>query len=148
MTHPTRSIPALRREVRVACDAHRAFRLFTERIGEWWPLATHSVYGEHATLAFEGDRLVERHGAEESLWGEVLDWDPPRGFTITWHPGHGTERATEVTVVFQQDDDGTTVRLTHVGWDILPAPQTGRENYATGWIIVLGHLVDHVAATA
>ena len=33
------------RSVTVECAPEHAFRVFTERLGEWWPLETHSIYG-------------------------------------------------------------------------------------------------------
>jgi uncharacterized protein YndB with AHSA1/START domain len=140
MTHQaTPVVAALQREVRVPCDLDTAFRLFTSHIGAWWPLATHGVLGEAASVAFEGDRLVERLGTEVAVWGEVLEHDPPYGFRMTWHPGHGPERATEVSVAFAPDgDDATVVTLTHTGWERLATPEATRENYAGGWTYVLG----------
>ena len=43
------------------------------------------------TVGFEEDRLVERHGERTECWGEVLHWDPPEGFAVTWHPGRGED---------------------------------------------------------
>ena len=36
--------------VTVPCEPARAFELFTERIGTWWPVAGHSV-GEYKVAA-------------------------------------------------------------------------------------------------
>ncbi len=47
----------VRRSITVACDAERAFRLFTEEIGSWWPVEKHS----RAVDEFEDEKLkVER----------------------------------------------------------------------------------------
>src|SRR5690606_32700248 len=47
----------------VAIPVERAFELFTRRMGEWWPLATHSIAGTDVTaLRFEervGGRVTE-----------------------------------------------------------------------------------------
>ena len=57
------TVPPLRREVLVDADPALAFRVFTGRIGAWWPLGTHSVHGDAATVAFDrlevGGRIVE-----------------------------------------------------------------------------------------
>jgi uncharacterized protein YndB with AHSA1/START domain len=134
-------VAPLHREVQVACDAHTAFELFTAHIGTWWPMATHSVHGERATIAFEDGRLVERVGTESALWGEVLHWDPPRGFRITWHPGHPPTRATEVAVTFEPagpDGATTLVTLTHTGWERIERGEQVRAQYVHGWPVVLG----------
>jgi hypothetical protein len=37
-----------------------AFRIFTERIGAWWPLPTHGCFGDKAAgLRFADGQLVE-----------------------------------------------------------------------------------------
>jgi hypothetical protein len=138
---PAGSVAPLRREVRVPCDADTAFELFTAHIAAWWPVASHSVHGAQASVAFEDGLLVERLGSQSSLWGTVLDWDRPRGFRMTWHPGHPPERATEVAVAFEPDGpDGaaTIVTLTHTGWEHLERGAQLRERYGHGWPVVLG----------
>ena len=85
----------IRREVVVAAPPQRAFDLFTASVGQWWPMATHSVFGAGATVAFENGRLVERRGEEEAEWGTVLAWEPPHLLRMTWHPrqpGRGGHR--------------------------------------------------------
>ena len=134
---PTGPAAPVVREVLVGADLETAFALFTERIGAWWPMATHSVFGEHATVAFEDGRLVERAGRSVSTWGEVLDWDPPRGFRITWHPGLDADEATEVEVRFAAEDEQVRVSLVHTGWERRANPDV-RASYETGWVVVLG----------
>ena len=135
-TGTSHSTAPLVREVIVRAGVETAFRLFTDRIGEWWPLATHSVFGEHTTVAFEDGRLVERAAATSTTWGEVLAWDPPQGFRITWHPGHDADEATEVAVAFTEQDGETLVRLTHTGWERRGRADV-RASYETGWVLVL-----------
>jgi uncharacterized protein YciI/uncharacterized protein YndB with AHSA1/START domain len=145
MTEAT--ITPVRREVRVGCDPATAFELFTAHISAWWPMARHSVFGAPASVAFEDGRLVERLGSEAAVWGTVLDWDRPRGFRITWHPGHGPERATEVAVSFAADGAGTTVTLVHTGWERLAEPQAARDEYNSGWPGVLAGFAQTSAGT-
>ncbi|HVQ90545.1 MAG TPA: SRPBCC domain-containing protein [Mycobacteriales bacterium] len=107
--------------VHVRRSPEAAFRTFTERIGDWWPLRTHGVYGEAAVgLDIVDGQLVERsaHG-ETSVWGEVVRWEPPHRFACTWHPGRAQDGVhTLIEVEFQPDEDGTRVELTHSGWEI------------------------------
>jgi uncharacterized protein YciI len=131
------AVAPIRREVRVGCDAETAFELFTAHLAAWWPMAEHSVYGARASVAFEDGRVVERLGSEHAVWGTVLEWDRPDGFSMTWHPGQGPERATEVAVSFQADGDDTVVTLTHTGWERLAEPEAAREEYNSGWPHVL-----------
>ncbi|SDP57435.1 Activator of Hsp90 ATPase homolog 1-like protein [Pedococcus dokdonensis] len=134
-SHPI--VAPIRREVRVACDVDTAFELFTAHLGAWWPVGTHSVFGARASVAFEDGVVVERLGADRAVWGTVLRWARPAGFAMTWHPGHGPDRATEVAVDFAADGDGTIVTLTHSGWERLGEPEQVRAEYERGWPVVL-----------
>ena len=97
----TTTLPPLRRQIIVPADPGTAFTVFTDKIGAWWPVASHSVYGAQSTTAFRDGLLVETGpGGEEAVWGEVLDWQPPGLLRMTWHPGYGAERAGEVEVTF------------------------------------------------
>ena len=137
-------IEPLRVAVTVRCTPARAFRVFTERIADWWPMATHSVHGEGGTVGFEEGRLVERHGDRSECWGEVRRWDPPHALALTWHPGRGADEATEVEVSFTEEEQGRTrVRLVHSGWERRDA--AARESYVTGWAAVLARYVDAAA---
>ncbi len=96
-----------------------AFRIFTDRIADWWPLPTHGCFGAAAAgLRFNDGRLVERStDGQLAVWGEVLAWEPPRRFTVTWHPGRPGGPHSVVSVEFVADEDGTRVELTHSGWE-------------------------------
>jgi uncharacterized protein YciI len=139
------AVAPIRREVRVHCDPDTAFELFTAHLGAWWPVGTHSVFGASGSVAFEDGVVVERRGSDQAVWGTVLRWERPGGFAMTWHPGHGPERATEVAVEFAADGDGTVVTLTHTGWERLAEPEAARAEYDRGWPHVIagfGRLVD------
>jgi uncharacterized protein YndB with AHSA1/START domain len=129
--------PPLVREVLVTGRPDDAFRAFTDHIDGWWPMASHSVYGADASVAFEDGRLVERRGEESTVWGEVLDWDPPVRLRLTWHPGTDPDEATEVTVTFTVEGTQVRVRLTHAGWERRADP-AARDRYESGWALVLG----------
>jgi uncharacterized protein YciI len=142
----TTSTPApVRREVRVAASADTAFRLFTRDIGAWWPIERHSVFG--GTVAFEGDRLVERSFDAEghptdTVWAEVTEWRPPHSLRLDWHPG--TDTATDVRVTFTEDGSHTIVSLVHQGWERLEAPEAAAEDYGNGWPGVLALFAEAV----
>ena len=138
----------VRREVAVAAGQHRAFELFTDHIGAWWPLEEHGVFRD-STVSLEGDLLVERSGDQESVWGEVLAWDPDRAVTLTWHPGSAVEHATELNVEFVAVADETLVTIIHTGWERMPDPDAAAAEYGFGWPGVLTRfreLVDEVGA--
>ena len=71
------TVRPVRRQVVVGAPPERAFALFTERIGAWWPMADHSVFGDAGAVAFEGRELVERAGDRVAVWGEVLPGSRP-----------------------------------------------------------------------
>jgi DNA-binding transcriptional ArsR family regulator len=130
-----------------------AFELFTRRMGEWWPVATHSIAGEEvATLRFEervGGRLVEvgNDGSEHS-WGEVLAWDPPNRFVISWHPTPTPTAASVLEVRFHAAaDGGTRLELEHRGWEEFGAEATDlRDRYEPGWDSVLRHFEESASS--
>jgi hypothetical protein len=133
-------IEPVRRSVHVEVPPDVAFRVFTERVADWWPLATHSGYEEEAaTIAFSGGRLVETSRAGvENVWGEVTAWDPPHAVTFTWNPNLEKDGHTEVEVRFTPNGSGTRVELEHRAWDVLgPRARDTRDRYDHGWPPVL-----------
>lgn len=121
-----------------------AFRLFTADITHWWPLHTHSVFGDSAaTCAVDarvGGRIYETHAdGRQAEWGQVLAWEPPHRLACSWHPGRDPSTAQELEVTFAAESGGTRVTLVHTGWERLgergPEARTG---YNTGWDGVLG----------
>jgi uncharacterized protein YndB with AHSA1/START domain len=136
VTTMTTTEPVIK-EIHVDAAPETAFAVFVERIGDWWPLEHYSVFGRDATVAFEGDRIVERHGERETVWGEVLAFALGGRVRFTWHPGRDDE-PTEVEVTFAADGDGTRVTLVHSGWERLSEERrAGRLSYDNGWPLVL-----------
>lgn len=142
------SVAPVIRATHVRRPAEEAFALFTERIGAWWPLPSHGLFGDRAAeVAFEDGRLVERSvDGEVTVWGEVLAWDPPKRLALTWHPGRpGDGPASTVEVTFVPDGDGTRVELVHDGWQAFGEEALARRRSYAGpsaWGFVLDHLAD------
>lgn len=111
---------------RVNCPVEDAFRLFTEHLSDWWPLAAYSLARDAESCAIEpwiGGRLFERTRAgQERNWGTVTVWDPPHRIAFAWHPGAAYDGTQTVEVEFHADAVGTEVILTHSGWSA-QAPQ-------------------------
>jgi uncharacterized protein YndB with AHSA1/START domain/uncharacterized protein YciI len=131
----------IRRQLVVPASAETAFAVFTDEIGQWWPVGHgHSVYGAGATVCLRDGVLVETApDGRESVWGSVLACEPPRLLRLSWHPGRTAERATELDVSFVEVSDGQTlVTLEHRGWERLAEPETARGEYNRGWPFVLG----------
>ena len=132
------SIPVVR-AVQVRRTPADAFRLFTEDIGVWWPMETHSVFGATARVAIEGQEIVEHSAAgERSVWAEIVESDPPSRLVLRWHPGTDPAASTTIEVAFAADQDGTRVELTHSGWEVLgERAHEARRSYDEGWLPVL-----------
>jgi uncharacterized protein YndB with AHSA1/START domain len=142
-------VSPLRREIAVAASPDLAFRVFVERIGQWWPLADHSVHGAGGSVSFEGDDIVEISAdGERCVWGTVTARRPGEELAFTWHPGRDPEQATRVTVTFRPNGESTLVTLVHDGWEVHPEPAGMRANYGEGWPIVLGCFGDDAARAA
>jgi uncharacterized protein YndB with AHSA1/START domain len=137
------SVAPVTRTALVRCAPDRAFAVFTDEIGRWWPLSTHSIFGaETAGVAFVDGQLVERAtDGRTSVWGAVVEWSPPFRLAFTWHVGRDPDPHTLVTVSFRPEGSATRVDLEHSGWEAYGATaETDREGYASdsGWTSVFG----------
>jgi uncharacterized protein YndB with AHSA1/START domain len=118
------TVPAISGSITVGLPVDRAFRLFTDSFGTWWPAEYHigQVDMADAILApREGGRWYERGvDGSECDWGRVLAWQPPHRLVVTWQingewqydpdPAH----ASEIEVRFIADGtEQTTVELEH-----------------------------------
>jgi uncharacterized protein YndB with AHSA1/START domain len=114
---------SLRKVVSVKAPQDVAWRMFTERMGTWWPLATHKIGKAKAVDAVieprVGGRWYER-GDDGSTcdWGRVLSWEPQSRLVLSteisadWQ--YDPKLKTEVEVRFISDGkDGTRVELEH-----------------------------------
>ncbi len=147
----TTRIPPVRRQIVVPVAPSVAFDVFTSEIGQWWSLDDgHSVHGEGGTVRFVDGKLIEENDASVAVWGSVLEWMPPEHVRITWHPGQEPSVHTEVSVRFAAVGDGsqTLVTLEHSGWERLAEPIASRDEYANGWVGVLGGYADRAAVSA
>jgi uncharacterized protein YndB with AHSA1/START domain len=116
---------SLRKVVSVKASPEVAWRVFTEKMGTWWPLATHKIGKAKAVDAViephVGGRWYER-GDDGSTcdWGRVLSWEPHTRIVLTWEISadwkHDSNLKTEVEVRFIADGkNGTRVELEHRG---------------------------------
>ncbi len=143
------SLPPIRRELLVDADPQRAFAVFTDRIGQWWPLAEHGVFGPDATVRFEDGAIVERSPeGVPTLWGRVTRWEPGEAVAFSWHPGDDPDKASAVTVTFVARGRQTLVTLEHSGWEVYSEPDVARSEYDQGWPVVLGRYGDDVSSSA
>jgi uncharacterized protein YndB with AHSA1/START domain len=83
---------SVRKVVRVKAPPAVAWRVFTERMGTWWPLATHKIGKVKAADAVIEPRVRGRwyeRGEDGSTcdWGRVLSWEPPSRLVLSWDIG-------------------------------------------------------------
>ncbi|WP_435737858.1 SRPBCC domain-containing protein [Cellulosimicrobium sp. PMB13] len=150
----TAPLPDLVKTVIVPARPDRAFAVFVEEVGAWWPLAGFSVGGASSSVAFERDpdgratHLVETLADRgTAVWGAVTRWDPPHALAFTWHPGERADAATRVEVTFTPDGDATAVVLTHSGWEARADGEGARTRYDTGWELVLKPFAEHAGSS-
>ena len=80
---------SVKKVVSVQAAPEIAWRIFTEKMGAWWPLTTYKIGKANAVDAVlephVGGRWYER-GDDGSTceWGRVLLWDPPSRLVLTW----------------------------------------------------------------
>lgn len=99
----------------LACSPTRAFSLFTEHAGAWWPADRRHTNDAASTVRIEASgRFYERanDGTEVEL-GIVREFVPARRLVLDWYPGTGPTAPTRVEVTFVASDVGTSVTVRH-----------------------------------
>ena len=115
---------AVRTSIVAEAPIERAFAVFTEGIGSWWPPEHHILEGELAEMVFEprvGGHVIDRAvDGSECRWARVLAYDPPERFVISWDINLQWQietdpaKASEVEVLFfAEGPNRTRVELEH-----------------------------------
>lgn len=117
MTDPVRV------SVDVAAPVEKAFTVYTEQYGSWYPKDHFLGAGPAETVVIEpfaGGRWYERQAdGSEPEWGRVLAWEPPGRLLLSWAVGgdwtHDPDERhhSEIEVTFTAIDGGTRVVLEH-----------------------------------
>jgi uncharacterized protein YndB with AHSA1/START domain len=132
----------LRKTIEVEVSAVDAFRIWTEELGDWWPLATHSVgRGDAVSCTLEGRAggwiYETTRPGDQHVWGTITQWDPPRRLAHSWHPGGHAADATTVELTFRAvAGNRTRLDLVHGGWPASAADRRAEDD--KGWDFVLG----------
>lgn len=146
------TIAPVRTSVTLKAPPARAFALFVERIGEWWPKG-HSI-GKAPPVAIviespPGRRFFERDAeGRETEWGRVLAWEPPGRLVLAWQlTGEWVFDPlflTEVEVTFAPRGEGTEVTLEHRNLDRFGTRAAGMaESLGKGWAGILAGYAVH-----
>ena len=129
--------PPIRQSVLVRASRPHVFDVFTATIGAWWPVTPFSA-GQASVRSVtmeprQGGRVYETWAdGTEVDWGDLLVWEPPERFVMTWRC---TSAVTEVELRFAELGPSLTrVALEHRGWERLGAVD---DDYVAGWARVL-----------
>ena len=100
---------SIKKTIHVDAEPRIAWRVFTEKMGTWWPLAYYKIGNAKAVDAviepYVGGRWFERgEDASTCQWGSVLVWEPPSHLVLTWDVDAGwkydSNLRTEIEVRF------------------------------------------------
>ena len=114
---------SVRKMINVQAPPAVAWRVFTEQMATWWPLAVYKIGKAAAVDAIieprVGGRWYER-GDDGSTcdWGSVLSWEPPSRLVLSWDINADWQfdphLKTEIEVRFiAVGQDATRVELEH-----------------------------------
>jgi uncharacterized protein YndB with AHSA1/START domain len=119
---------SVRASIVVDAPIERAFSVFTNGIGTWWPPEQHILEADLAEMVFEpreGGNVYDRGvDGSESRWARVLAYEPPDRFVISWdittqwQIETDPDKTSEVEVRFiAEGPDRTRVELEHRNLD-------------------------------
>jgi uncharacterized protein YndB with AHSA1/START domain len=122
---PTSSVQT---SIVVNAPIERAFTIFTEQMGSWWPPDMHILEAPLAEMVFEpreGGRIYDvGTDGSECQWSRVLAYEPPTRVVISWDINLQWQietdpaRTSEVEIRFSgEDDNRTRVDLEHRNLD-------------------------------
>lgn len=108
----------------VDAPVERAFQVYTEEMGTWWPPDHHVLQAELAEMVLEprvGGRVYDRGvDGSECQWSRVLAYEPPHrlvyswDITLAWGIESDPAKASEVEVRFiPQGATRTRIELEH-----------------------------------
>jgi uncharacterized protein YndB with AHSA1/START domain len=124
MTTQQPTASSVREAILVEAPIERAFKVFTEDMGSWWPPDHHILEAELAEMVFDrrvGGNIYDRGvDGSECRWARVLAYDPPNRIVFSWDIGldwklqSDPEKTSEVEVTFTAEGaDRTRVELEH-----------------------------------
>lgn len=135
-------IAPVEKTVVVPLSPDAAFDLFTDGMGDWWPLDRHAAGVERpedlTVEPREGGRIYETApDGHVTDWATITEWTPGARLAFDWHAGRDPSQATQVSVTFLPEGNGTRVDLVHDGFDRLFDGATMRAGCRKGWDMAL-----------
>jgi uncharacterized protein YndB with AHSA1/START domain len=115
------TVAPIRRTLRVKASQEKAFRVFTGRMGDWWPKSHSLLQTPQKDVVIEpsaGGRWYEiGEDGTDYPWGRVLEWSPFERVRLAWQLtsawAYDADFETEVVVTFRADGDHTVVEFEH-----------------------------------
>jgi len=129
--------------VHLECNPDRAFALFTEEAGRWWPPDRRHTDDANSIIRMEpSGRFFERAGdGSEVELGAVRVFEPGARLVLDWYPGTDRANATLVEIRFEPAGEGTLLTVTHsLGAATSDAFVRNAPGYDRSWDLVLGAL--------
>ncbi len=139
------SHPPLHKSVLLPCSQEEAFRLFCDRINDWWPVERRHLDHPESVISLGPERFYESDPTGRTLeLGKVREWKHPERISIDWYPGTGPEQPTAVEVRFVPQAASTRVEIVHgPGPNSLEAFPLRAPRYDASWDLVLAALLHH-----
>lgn len=146
---PSETLAPVLKSVVVNASQEKAFRIFTEFFGGWWPSTHHIGKQPFETAILEGKvggRWYERAAdGSECEWGRVIAWDPPSKVAMSWHIQSDwrydpdESKASELEVRFIAESPvSTRVELEHRNLERHgDGAAQMRESVNGGWVVVV-----------
>ena len=127
-TPSTTTASSVQSSIVVDAPIERAFSVYTEGIGTWWPREHHILQAELAEMVFEprqGGHIYDRGvDGSECRWARVLAYEPPTrvvfswDISLQWQIESDPQRTSEVEVRFiAEGPTRTRVELEHRNLD-------------------------------
>jgi uncharacterized protein YndB with AHSA1/START domain len=146
------SIAPIVRTVETKAPPESAFALFTGRMHDWWPKGKTIAKAPHVEVVMEprvGGRWFERDAeGNETFWGDVLEWAPPRRVLLAWRINsqwtYDPTFLTEVELTFDPiETGGTRVTLEHRKLEAFGADAAAHAAALSGgWPTMMQHFAD------
>ncbi len=133
--------------IEVRCSQEKAFGVFVNEMGSWWPLDKRSMSMQHGgkpakSLRIEpkqGGKIVEiSHDDTEHHWGTIKSYEPHDSLSMDFHMGLPPENASRVEVRFTAfGDNRTRVELKQSNWESFgDLAEMMRGGYGSGRVII------------
>jgi hypothetical protein len=136
----------IKKQLLVNASQETAFRVFTERMGDWWPKSHHvgkTPLIDSILEQKENGRWYSTHedGTECNV-GKILIWDPFGRLVLAWQINgnfqYDPDLISEVEVLFQPEEPGVTrVTMEHRDLDKLAGGTKVIGEMDEGWGYIL-----------